>query len=109
MPKSTIVVPHQLSSDEALKRVKALLADVQQKHAGQLSDVHEEWNGNDCQLSWKSMGMGMTANLSVKPSEVEAVANLPMAFTMFKGKLESLVKEQLSHALSPTAGATESV
>ena len=57
MPKSTIVVPHQLSADEAVKRVKALLADVQQKHASQLSDVHEEWNGNDAQLSWKSMGM----------------------------------------------------
>jgi hypothetical protein len=55
------------------------------------------------------MGLGMTATLSVKPSEVEAVANLPMAFTMFKGKLESLVKERLSDARSPTAGATESV
>jgi len=109
MPKSTIVVPHQLSSDEAVKRVKALLADVQQKHGSQLSDVHEEWNGNDAQLSWKSMGMGVSANLSVKPSEVEVVANLPMAFTMFKGKVESLVKEQLSQALSPAAGATESV
>jgi Putative polyhydroxyalkanoic acid system protein (PHA_gran_rgn) len=107
MPKTTIVVPHQLPPEEALRRVKALLADVQQEHGGQLSDVHQEWNGNEGRLSWKSMGKGMTANLSVKPSEVEVVANLPIAFTMFKGKLEGLVRDQLSRALSPTAGATE--
>jgi len=102
MPKVNLSVPHELGQDEARERIKHLLADVREKYGHQVSDIREEWNGNSCDLGWKSMGMGMSATIQVNPSDVTVDGNMPMAFMAFKGKMESLVRDHVTQALAPT-------
>jgi len=102
MPKVSLTVPHELGEDEARKRIQQLLVDVREKYGRQVSDIREEWNGNSCDLGWKSMGMGMTATIQVHPSDVTVDGNMPMAFMAFKGKMEQLVRERVTQALAPT-------
>jgi hypothetical protein len=101
MPKVNISVPHELSQAEARSRVEHLVTDVREKYGHQLSDVHENWNGDSCELGWKSMGMGMSATLQVNPSDVTVDGTMPMAFMAFKGKMEQLVRDRLTQALGP--------
>jgi hypothetical protein len=101
MPKMNMSVPHQLGQDEALGRIQHLIADVREQHGNQLSDVHETWSGTTCDLGWKSMGMGMSATVQVNPSDVTIDSNMPMAFTMFKGKVEEIVRDRVTQALAP--------
>jgi hypothetical protein len=102
MPKVSLTVPHELGQDEARDRIQHLLADVREKYGKQVSDIREEWNGNSCDLAWKSMGMGMSATIQINPSDVSVDGNMPMAFMAFKGKMEQLVRERVTQALAPT-------
>lgn len=101
MPKVSLTVPHELGEDEARNRIQQLLADVREKYGRQVSDIREEWNGNSCDLGWKSMGMGMSATIQIHPSDVSVDGNMPMAFMAFKGKMEQLVRDRVTQALAP--------
>lgn len=101
MPKVNMVIPHELSQDEARARMEHLLADVRAKYGHQVSDIREDWNGNSCDLGWKSMGMGMSTNIQVNPSDVTIDGTMPMAFMAFKGKIEQLVRDRVIQALAP--------
>jgi hypothetical protein len=101
VPKVNITVPHGLGQEQAKSRVEHLLADTLDKYGKQLSDVREQWNGNTCDLGWKSMGMGMSATVQVNPSDVAVEGSMPMAFMAFKGKMEQLVRDRLTTALAP--------
>jgi Putative polyhydroxyalkanoic acid system protein (PHA_gran_rgn) len=101
MPKVVLTVPHELGQAGAQTRVVGLITDVLAKYGSQLSDVHQEWNGNTCNLGWKSMGMGMTAVLVVNDADVSVDGTMPMAFMAFKGKMEGIVRDRLTAALAP--------
>ncbi|MFL5761863.1 MAG: polyhydroxyalkanoic acid system family protein [Thermomicrobiales bacterium] len=101
MPKVSLTVQHELGEDEARNRIQHLLADVREKYGRQVSDIREEWNGNSCDLGWKSMGMGMSATIQIHPSDVSVDGNMPMAFMAFKGKMEQLVRDRVTQALAP--------
>ena len=101
MPKVNLSVPHELGQEEATARIKHLLTEVREKYGNQVSDIHEDWNGSSCDLAWKSMGMGMSANIQVNASDVTVDGTMPMAFMAFKGKMESLVRDRVTQALAP--------
>lgn len=104
MPKVVLTVPHELGQSTAQTRVANLVTDVRAKYGGQLTDVREEWNGNTCELGWKSMGMGMTATLVVNDADVMVDGTMPMAFMAFKGKMEGIVRDRLTQALATQPG-----
>jgi hypothetical protein len=101
MPKVNLSVPHDLGQEEATARIKNLLTEVREKYGSQVSDIHEDWNGNTCDLGWKSMGMGMSAKIQVNAADVTVDGTMPMAFMAFKGKMESLVRDRVTQALAP--------
>ncbi len=103
MPKINLSIPHELTQEEAQTRIQKLIADTREHYGGQLSDVHETWNGNTCDLGWKSMGMGMSATLTVNEHDVAVDGSMPMAFMAFKGRMEQLVRSRVGDALAPTA------
>ncbi len=94
MPKLDMTIPHHLSQDEALKRIKGLLGEVKTGFAAKISDLREEWNGNSGKFSFSAMGFSVSGTLIVKSSEMELSGNLPFAATFFKGKIESTIRER---------------
>lgn len=92
MPKLNMVVPHRLSQDEALKRIKTLLEGVKTQFADKISDLHEQWNGNIGTFSFSAVGFSVSGTLIVKASEIELSGNLPFAATFFRGKIEATIR-----------------
>lgn len=100
MAKLNMAVSHRLRQDEAITRVRTLLGEVKNEFADRITDLHEEWNGNTGKFSFSAMGFSVSGTLTVKPSEVELSGNLPLAASLFKGKIESAIRERAETLLA---------
>lgn len=94
MAKLNMIFPHQLSQDEALKRTHGLLDQVKNDFADQVSDLTEKWEENICQFSFSVKGFSISGTLTVKPSEVELSGDLPWLASLFREKIESIIREK---------------
>jgi hypothetical protein len=96
----TITVPHRLTEDEAVARVKTLLEDLKQRHGDLISDVREDWQGNRARFSFKAMGFSTAGTLTVTPAQAELDGSLPFAALPFKGRIESEIRRRAEELLS---------
>ena len=100
MANISMVIPHRLKQDEALKRVKGLLNNTQKQFAKEITDLHEEWKGYTGIFSFSAMGFPISGTLTVGQSKVELSGKLPFLASLFKGKIESVIKQQADSILS---------
>lgn len=100
MPKINVVVPHQLSTDEARGRIQGMVSEAMAKYATQVSDFSEEWTGDTGTFAGKAMGFSVSGTVDVRPAEVAINGNLPLAATMFKGQIESMIRERAGKLLA---------
>ncbi|BCS54423.1 polyhydroxyalkanoic acid system family protein [Geobacter sp. SVR] len=92
MPKLKMAVPHSLTQDEAIKRIKVLLDDTKKEFAHKISALHEEWDGNTGRFNFSAMGFSVSGTLTVKTSQVDISGNFPLAAMLFKRKIESTIR-----------------
>ena len=100
MPKFVTSVPHGLSQEEATERVKRFLERIREKYGEQVSDLQEEWGENRGSFSFKTYGFNVKGNLLVEQEQVKVEGDLPFAAMMFKGRIESTIKENLERLLT---------
>jgi hypothetical protein len=100
MPSMTITVPHQLSQDEAMRRIQNLLSEVKRDHGDRVSDLTETWSANHGEFSFKAMGFSLSGRIDVKPDEVVMKGNYPLAAMPFRGRIESMVRERAEKLLA---------
>jgi hypothetical protein len=99
MPVMEMTVPHQLSQDEALRRIMGLLDQVKAEYPDRFSDLHESWSANGGEFSAKIMGMPVSGRLTVTPHEVQLSGNVPFAALPFKGQIEDTIRQQAEQLL----------
>lgn len=99
MPKISVTVPHQLGQQEAADRLKGFLAKLKDKHQGQVSNLEEEWTDNGLKFSFKSFGFQFQGTGVLEASDVKLDVDIPFAAMMFKGKIESEMRETLTRVL----------
>jgi Putative polyhydroxyalkanoic acid system protein (PHA_gran_rgn) len=100
MPSVQLTIPHQLGQEEALARLKGLLAKVKNRYQNQISDLQESWNDNVVDFSFKTYGFGISGQMAVEPADVRFDAKVPMAAMMFKGKIEQTLRDEITRVLS---------
>ncbi|HUQ66268.1 MAG TPA: polyhydroxyalkanoic acid system family protein [Flavitalea sp.] len=100
MSNITMSIPHSIGKEEALSRIKNLLGNVQTKFAGQLKDVKQEWTNNEGTFSFSVMNMPVSGKLSVSNEEVALDGKLPLAATLFQGKIKEVIMEEAKKILS---------
>jgi hypothetical protein len=98
--KISVAVPHQLGQDEAMQRIKAGFPQVMGQYGNQISDLKQNWTEHGADISFKARGFDLSGTLSVEPSQVEFNGTGPMAMRPFKGKAETMLKEQLQQMLA---------
>lgn len=99
MPKISVTVPHQLGQQEAAERLKGFLATLKEQQKDRVSDLKEEWTDNGLKFSFKSFGFQFQGTGVLEPSDVKLDLDIPFAAMMFKGKIESDIRETLARAL----------
>jgi hypothetical protein len=100
MPSLKLAFPHQLGQEEAVARLKNLLSKVKNKYQDQVSNLSESWNENTLTFGFTTYGFKVAGDVIVEPSEVRLDGQIPFAAMMFKGKIESALREQLARELA---------
>ncbi|MEO8405702.1 MAG: polyhydroxyalkanoic acid system family protein [Chitinophagaceae bacterium] len=100
MSKLTVNVPHNLSQQEALTRIKKLLTGLKEQHKGMVTDVKENWNGNNGNFEFSAKGFDVAGLIDVKQSSVDIDADLPFALSLFKGSISKVISDKAAQLLS---------
>jgi Putative polyhydroxyalkanoic acid system protein (PHA_gran_rgn) len=100
MSSLQIKIPHHLTQEEALARIKSLLVRIRQEQKDKISDVKEEWEGNSGSFQFKSFGQSLVGAINVNPSNVEINSKLPLTLSLFKGKIEEVIRDKAKELLA---------
>lgn len=100
MPKMNVSVPHSLDPEEAIRRIKNLVGDMKKQFGDRLTDLTENWRGNNGQFAFKAMGFDVSGTVQVDSKEVRIEGTLPFAASMFKGRIESAIQEKARQLLA---------
>ena len=100
MSKLSVSVPHELSKPEAVERIKGLLEKLKKEQAGMISDVKEEWNGDQGRFSFSARGYDLSGLISVTDAEVGINAEVPFAVSLFSGTIKKIISEKAAALLA---------
>ena len=101
MPKFNVEVPHQLSQEEARQRLDRFVDILRQKFQDSVSDLDQSWEGDTLRFKFKSYGIPLSGTIAVADTALKVDGDLPFTAMMFKGKIESAIKEQLTRLVGP--------
>jgi len=93
-------IPHSLSQEEALKRIKNLLSETKREHGDQVADLKEDWHDNTGDFSFTARGFDIAGQLTVTPSAIELRGKIPFAVSLFKGKITKMINEKAAELLA---------
>ena len=100
MPNLNISIPHTLTPDEAASRIRSLLNHLKAEHGDKINDLKEEWVGHTGKFDCSVMGFRVSGILAIEPSQVTITGSLPLAAMLFKGKLETMIRDQTAKLLA---------
>ncbi|HEV8286674.1 MAG TPA: polyhydroxyalkanoic acid system family protein [Chitinophagaceae bacterium] len=100
MANLEVAIPHNLSEEEALSRVKNLFTEMKKEHGDKISNLKEEWNGNAGNFSFTAQGFDIAGTITVNPSTVELKGKIPFALSLFKGAITKTIQQQATKILS---------
>jgi hypothetical protein len=100
MAKFSIVVAHGLVQGEALRRIRNEIENIKRQHGDKISGFRENWNNEKYAFAGTAKGFTVSGVMTVNPSQVEIVMNLPWLAIPFKGRIEADIREQLSVLLA---------
>jgi putative polyhydroxyalkanoate system protein len=95
MPKFNVQVPHTLSQQEARQRLGRFADVVSEKFRDQVSELEQKWEGDTLQFRFKTFGIPLSGGITVQENQLELAGDLPFSAMIFKGKIESAIREQL--------------
>jgi len=95
-----ISVPHQLGPQAAKDRVQQFLDSLQREYASQISDVQGDWDNNGLQFGFHTSGLPIACTLDVEQDHVQVRSSLPLAAVLFRGKIESCIRDELQRMLT---------
>ncbi len=100
MPSLSVGVPHSLGLEEATRRLKAEFNKVRDQFGDRVSDLEEQWNGNELRFGFTTYGVRVRGTVTTGESDVRIAANLPLVALPLKGKIEQRVRQELGRILA---------
>lgn len=99
MPSYELSVPHKLTREDAVDRVRGFSEKLKERMGNQVSDLEQSWEDDKMSFGFSTFGFRITGELDVKDDRVDVSGDLPFAAAMFKGKIVSAFEEQLTKIL----------
>ena len=99
MPQFNISVPHYTTKDEASAKVRMLLESVTAKYSDKIKNLEQKFEGDRMEFSFSMLGMNVTGEGVIDDDNVNIKGNLPLTAMLFKGQIESGIKDSLAKLL----------
>lgn len=87
-------IPHRLPHGQALGRVKGLLKQLVTDHAGDITNVDEQWEGDTCAFSLDIRGHSVSGALVVDTGEVVVSGQVPVLALPFKARIAQTIERE---------------
>jgi hypothetical protein len=100
MPRLNLTIPHLLTADEAKQRLADKLAAALAEHGNRLGNFSQQWQDHTLSFAFQVMGMSIDGTMVVEPGRVNLDASLPFAAAMFKGAIESRLRQEVAALLA---------
>ena len=100
MPHISIVIPHHLTQEEAVTRIKEKAISVRQNFQNQVANATDAWEGNKLNFAFVAMGFQVKGSLTVEPHELQIGVDVPMMAMMLRGPIERRMREELEQLLA---------
>jgi hypothetical protein len=100
MPKFSVTVPHALPREEVVHRLEQFADILRAKFKDSVSELEQKWDGEDVAFGFKSFGMRIAGKIKIHDKDVTVDGDLPFSAMMFKGKIESAIREQLDRLMT---------
>ena len=99
MSKLDINIPHELPKEEALKRIKNLLANLQQEQKDNIKGVKEDWTENEGKFSFNAKGFDVAGKITVEDDQVNVNSDLPFMLSFFKDAIAKVIRDKAGSLL----------
>ena len=99
MPSIQVTVHHKLTEHEAMSRIKNLVTQLKDEHGDKISNIAEEWHARSGKFSFTFHGLPLSGTVDLHPGAVEIHGKLPLAVSLFRGKIKDVIKEKASELL----------
>lgn len=99
MPKFHFEIPHSLSAEEAKSRIERSIEPLLSKFQDKVKDIDQGWTGNTLNFGFKTLGMRITGDITALDQKVDVNGEIPFTAMMFKGKIETEVRDKLTRLL----------
>ena len=100
MPNLTVSVSHQLSQNEALRRIKRAVAQAKKQYSEKIDQLSESWEDYVGTFIASAMKQKASGTVNVKPTDVTVEIALPFFASVFKPKIESGIRDALTRILA---------
>ena len=90
-----IKIPHSHTKEEAIVRIKQMLAENRAKIAEKAGDVKATWRENVLEFAFTSQGTHIEGTLTVHDKEFDLYAKLPLALRLFEGTIERMITSEV--------------
>jgi len=99
LPKLTFKIPHSQTREDARHRLEQFTEGLKSKFQGQVSDLEESWNDNHLNYGFKTFGIRISGDIKINDNDLDVCCDLPLTAMIFKGKIESELKQQLGRLM----------
>jgi putative polyhydroxyalkanoate system protein len=94
MPNLSINIPHQLSREEARRRIQQQVEDLRRQHGGLLSRLEDRWSGDRLDFSVSLLGQTLTGVAFVEDTAVRLEIVLPWMLALLAGPVKGRIEQQ---------------
>ena len=99
MSSLKLSIPHDLSREEALTRIKNLFSKLRVEQKDKISNVTESWENETGKFEFSVSGFNLKGVINVQPSTIDIDAQVPMAVSLFAGKIKQVIEKEAKELL----------
>lgn len=100
MPEIKMSIPHFLTKEEALYRMKRLIGDLRIRYAEHIEDAHEIWQMNQSHFDLFVKGVFINGTIMVEDTVVLFVIEYPAIFSPFREQMERYFRQEAEALLA---------
>jgi putative polyhydroxyalkanoate system protein len=99
MPNLTVSVPHQLTKEEAKRRIDDGLTQVHGQYGGMLDHMERRWQGDRLEFTARAAGSTVSGHLDVQEHAVLVEVALPWFLSMIAGGVKQTIENDTRRLL----------
>jgi hypothetical protein len=99
MPNLTMSIPHQLTRDEAKRRMQEGIDQARRQFGGMLGHLQERWDNYALDVTVGGVGQTVTAKALVEERTVEVSVALPWMLALLAGSVRREIESSARQLL----------